>query len=351
MKKIYNLILGFIILTSGTSWGQQMPLLSEYMHSPALINPAMVGWEDLTAITATYRHQWTGMKNNPITFALNFRHFDEKRNMAFGGGLTHDQTGPTSFTGLNIQYAYHLKFGSEKKKEEKRHRLSIGLSLAANQYRLDGSKLQYNDANDPLIVGNSDFKILPDAGLGVFYYNDLYYVGFSVPQMISMNVKFDSDNALSNIQRIAHFYLNAGVKIELRSPKDGLSKRSLKEKSKHLLIPSIWFRYAPSSPINMNLHLRYVWHQMLGIGFGGSTDGTISFDVNVHVKKRFRIGYAFSLPVNGLTSQLGTNHEIMLTYVFGSNGNGWTFEAAEQQINLTKKDKKTSKDNKKQGTL
>ena len=89
---------------------------------------------------------------------------------------------------------------------------------------------------------------------------------------------------------------------------------------------------------------------MLGVGIGGSTDGTISFDINVHIKKRFRVGYAFSLPVNGLAAHLGTSHEIMLTYVFGSNGNGWTFESAEQQINLKKKDKKMSED-KKQGTL
>ena len=332
------LLLFFAICFAGSKLNaQQMPLLSEYMHNPASINPAMTGWEDLTAITASYRHQWTGMQGNPITFMLNFRHFDEKRNMAFGGGLMHDQTGPTSFTGLNLQYAYHLKFGSEKKGEDKRHRLSIGLSLSGNQYRLEGSKLKYNDTNDPLIVGNDEYRILPDAGLGLFYYNDLYYLGVSVPQLISMNVRFETDNALSNIQRIAHFYINAGVKIDLRNKKkQGYGKKSLKEKSKHMLIPSIWFRYAPSSPFNFYANIRYVWNQMLSFGFGGSTDGTIAFDVNVHIQKRFRVGYAFSLPVNGLSQYLGSNHELMLTYVFGSNGNGWMFEQAKQQINFKK---------------
>ena len=327
-----------LLLNTYRATAQQMPLMSEYLHSPALINPAMIGWEDLTAITASYRHQWTGMPGNPITFMLNFRHFDEKRNMAFGGGLTHDQTGPTSFTGLNLHYAYHLKFGSEKKKQENRNRLSIGLSLSANQYRLDGSKLKYNDADDPLIVGNNEFKILPDAGLGIFYYNDLYFLGFSVPQLISMNVQFESDNALSNIRRIAHFYLNAGVKIDLRNKKiEGLGKKSLNQKSKHMLIPSIWFRYAPSSPFNMYANVRYVWHQLLSFGIGGSTDGTLSFDLSVQIKNRYRVGYAFSLPVNGLSPYVGSNHEIMLSYVFGSNGKGWLFEAAAQQINWKSK--------------
>ena len=104
-----------------------------------------------------------------------------------------------------------------------------------------------------------------------------------------------------------------------------------------MLVPSIWFRFAPLSPINFYANVRYVWNQMLGFGFGGSTDGTIGFDVSVNVQKRLRVGYSFSLPVNGLSQYLGTNHEIMLTYVFGSKGNGWMFEQTEQQIKFRKK--------------
>ncbi|MGH1339592.1 MAG: PorP/SprF family type IX secretion system membrane protein [Aureispira sp.] len=334
MKHIYCLLI--ILWTGKQIQAQQMPLLSEFLHSPALINPAMIGWEDLTAITAAYRHQWTGLENNPITFALNFRHFDEDRNMAFGGGLTHDQTGPTSFTGLNVQYAYHLKFNSERRKADKRHRLSIGLSLSANQYRLDGSKLRYNDIDDPLIVTSQTTTILPDAGVGVFYYNDLYYFGISVPQLIAMNVRFESDNALSNIRRVAHFYFNAGAKIKLQSPEKSVLRSSTYERAEHLLLPSLWFRYAPNSPLNIHLHLRYLWRQQLGLGVSVSTDGTLGFDATVQIKQRFRVGYAFSVPLGDISPYVGSNHELMLTYIFGSNGKGWLFEAAAQQIQLKK---------------
>lgn len=337
MNRLFTIVLSLLLF--GEIQAQQLPLLSEYMHSPALINPAMIGWEDLTAVTATYRHQWTGMKGNPITFMLNFRHFEPAKNMAFGGGIVHDQTGPTSFTGIHLQYAYHLKFASERKGQDKRNRLAIGLSLSANQYRLDGSKLQYNDANDPLIIANNDFRFLPDAGFGLFYYGDWYHVGFSVPQIISMNVQFESDNALSSIQRIAHFYINAGVKIELASRKQKISRRSLKQKVKHMLIPTLWFRYAPVSPLNFYTNVRYVWNQMLGFGISGSTDGTLGFDLSVQFKKRYRIGYAFSLPVSDYSIHLGTNHELMITYIFGSEGNGWLFEQVDQQI-FKKKAKK-----------
>lgn len=332
-----NIFYTFFFLTSyslGAS-AQQLPILSEYFHSPALLNPAMVGWEDITAITATYRHQWTGMPGNPITANLNFRHFSSQHNMAFGGGLMHDQTGPTSFTGLSLQYAYHLRFKPEKDKQEKRNRLAIGLSLSAYQYRLQGSKLKYNDANDALIVNNNKSKILPDAGLGLFYYSDQYFVGLSIPQVISLKVKFESDNALSAIQRIAHFYFNAGVKINIRDKSQGTTRRSLHEKNKHVLVPSIWIKYAPTSPLNFRATARYIWNQVLGIGLGASTDGTMLLDINVHIKKRFRVGYAFSVPL-GLTNHIGSNHEIMLTYILGSNGKGWLFEKVPQLLGKKK---------------
>lgn len=322
----------FLLGCSPIVQAQQLPLLSEYFHSPAMLNPAMVGWEDITAVTATYRHQWAEMQGNPITANLNFRHFANEKNMAFGGGIMHDQTGPTSFTGISLQYAYHLKFKSEESKDSKRNRLSIGLSLSANQYRLQGDKLRYNDLNDAVIIDQTQSRILPDAGLGIFYYNDLYYVGIAVPQMISLKVKFESDNALSAIQRIAHFYINAGVRIELRDQSQTALKRTNKEKAKHVLMPNIWIKYAPTSPLNAHLSMRYMWNQVLGAGLGFSTDGTAIIDFNILLKKRLRIGYAFSLPVNNLTPHLGTNHEIMLTYVFGAGGNGWMFEETPQQL-------------------
>jgi hypothetical protein len=53
------------------------------------------------------------------------------------------------------------------------------------------------------------------------------------------------------------------------------------------------------------------------------------------------VGYAFGVPLSELSPHLGSNHELMLTYIFGSNGKGWLFEAAPQQIQLKKK--KTAK--------
>lgn len=312
-----NIIL-LLLLSWGSLSAQQLPLFSEYNNNGFVINPAMMGWEGMTALSASYRHQWTGMPQAPRTATLSFRHMAEDLNMAYGGYFVHDQTGPTSFTGMNFLYAYHLKFKSEEDGTYDRNRLSIGLSLSGLGYRLRGADLRYIDPDDELIIQNNEAQFFPDAGMGVFYYNDLYYVGFSVPQMISMRVRFNDDLALSTIRRVAHFYLNAGAKIEVK-----MDDYNPDRKHRHYLLPSFWIKYAPSSPLNINMNLRYIYDDIFSASLGYSTDGSVISDFSVYFMERYRLGYAFSMAVNGLAPQLGSNHEIMFTYVFKSKGKGW----------------------------
>lgn len=294
---------------------QQLPLFSEYLHNSYLINPAFAGWEGINAVSTSYRHQWTGMTGAPRTATLGYQQYMAYNNTGIAGYLMHDQTGPTSFTGVNLVYAYHIRLAGERRREWKRNRLSIGLSLAGTMYRLRGADLRYNDADDDLIINANQSKFLPDAGIGITYYNDLYYVGISTPQIVSANLRYHDDNAISNLRRVAHIYLTAGAKIPLQH----------RHNNKQFIIPTFWLRYAPTSPLNITANVRYMWNQVFSTGIGASTDGSMLIDFNINATRQFRIGYAFSMGVNGLARYVGTNHELMLTYAFASTGNGWGF--------------------------
>ena len=85
------------------------------------------------------------------------------------------------------------------------------------------------------------------------------------------------------------------------------------------MIPAIWLKYAPTSPLNFFAGMRYMWHQKLLFGFGGATDGSLVTDMSVlDQKTNTCIGYTLSIPVNGLLAQTGTNHEIVISYLFGA---------------------------------
>lgn len=316
MNKTLLFFLFSALLISQKMQAQQLPLASEYLHNSFTSNPAMMGWENITALSASYRHQWTGMQNAPRTAALSYQQWSEPNNMAFGGFFMHDQTGPTSFTSVNLNYAYHIRMKGEKNGEWHRSRLSLGMSLSGNLYRLRGADLRYTDQDDNLIINANRSTFLPDVGFGMTYTNDIYYVGFSMPQLISMKTKFTSDDAISNLRRITHFYVNAGARFALKSNN---------KEVKQYIIPTLSFRYVPSAPLSFNATVRYLWNYKFSIGVGYSSDGSLTADVNANISKKFRIGYAFNSHVNGLAGQVGTTHEVMLTYVFNSSGKGWLF--------------------------
>jgi type IX secretion system PorP/SprF family membrane protein len=316
MKYILKLIL-IILFFCEALFSQQLPLFSEYNYNGHLLNPAMTGWEGINAVSLGYRHQWTSIKTAPRTTNLAYIHHEDTLNMSFGGCFVNDQTGPTSFSGLMLNYAYHIPFSGEKSGKNFRNRLSMGVSLSGLSYRLNGIDLKYPDLDDPLIIKNNQTQFLPDAGMGVFYVNDLYYFGFSVPQLISLNVKFDDDLALSSIRRIAHLYMQAGAKIRLHDP------NNIKWKQMHFVVPTLWVKFAPTSPMNVNFNVRYLYSDFLAASLGFGSDGTMIIDFMLNIKKNYRFGYAFSTSLNKLSPVLGTNHEIMLSYIFKSIGKGW----------------------------
>lgn len=332
MNVKYILSLGIGMAVSATEMqAQQLPIFNEFSENMYVLNPAMTGRDNITAISASYRHQWTGMPEAPRTISLGVRTYAPKLNMGFGGYAWRDQSGPTTFTGGGFSYAYHIKLGSED--GNNKNRLAIGLNVSVMQYQLKGEELTFNTPGDPLQMSVNRSRILPDAGAGICYYNNWLYVGFSVPQMLSMKVRFEGTGAISNIQRVPHFYLMSGVKIPLGGKKEDL----------HFLSPTIWLKYAHSSPISANLGFRYFWKKTLGVGVGYATDGTVLADVNVNIKNMFRIGYAFSSPVNRIARHLGTIHEMQLSYVIKSHGDDWIFPGKPKNVVEKPKKKKPRK--------
>ncbi len=287
----------FFLLFVLVAKGQQLPLIGDYAQNGYIVNPAMTGDDQARVVSALYRRQWQSMPDGPHTGIVSFRNYFEDANMALGGYLIYDQTGPTGFAGINLAYSYHILFDSYNNDQ-----LSIGIHFALHQYRLRGELLNPRDEIDQLIIGNNRSKILPDAGVGVLYSNDYFFGGVSVPQIISMNVKFEGDGGLSNIRRISHFYGMAGGKIPFGYD--------------HVLEPSAWVKYAPHSPIHADFQVKAIISELLIVGLAYSTAHNGTGMLGVQVDERFRFTYSMSYPFNPYQSYLGFSHELGVHYYF-----------------------------------
>jgi type IX secretion system PorP/SprF family membrane protein len=285
---------------------QQLSLYSQYLQNGFVLNPAMTGWDDRMAVHATYRHQWTNMPGAPMTGTAAFTDYEPYYQMGFGGYLLFDDAGPITSIGVNGLYSYHINLSSWTKS---RH-LSIGVSLSLSQYRLRGDQLILHDQVDPLVFDNTGSRLAPDAGLGVFYYTNKFYAGISVPQVLGLNLRLNGNDGRSNLRRIPHLYGVVGTKAYVSTRGDYFE-------------PTLWLKYTPTSPPHALLNVRYNWDDSFMIGAGYQTDNSVILEAGFNYRDKFQIGYAFSRQFSTLSGQLGSSHELMLSYTLRQNDPDW----------------------------
>jgi type IX secretion system PorP/SprF family membrane protein len=223
-----------------------------------------------------------------------------------------DRTGPTSFTGGTVTAAYHISF--EKLNPFKwplflrQSKIAVGLSASVYQYRLNSNDLQLDQPNDPAINSVQNQKWSPNAGLGIYYYYDKFFLGFSIPNVIPLDVQFDQGATESNLKRALHYYVVVGGKIPLGS------KNAYQPK--FFLEPMVWFRTVKGAPFQVDGHLRFRYKNLFWIGAGYRSMKTVVADAGVMIKNHFSISYAYDQSLLDVRSYIGSTHEIVLAYQF-----------------------------------
>jgi len=317
MKKVFYLILCVSVAYSSSA--QQLSIFSLYTENSFILNPGITGAEDHGIITLSYRDQWNGMDGRPRTVNAAYRTPIARTNMGVGAHVVNDITGPTSYTGITLTYAYHVSF----RKIDPFHwasflrksKISFGVSFSANHYRLKSSELVLEDPND-IAVGTSDEgRFQPNAGVGVYYYYDKFYLGFSAPQLIPLDVKFDADNGASTIKRANHMFLVVGGKIPIggKVPRGYFHKLYIE--------PMVWFKYVKGAPYQYDAYIRFKHKNFVWAGVGYRSSNTLVLDVGFLIRKQVQVGYAYDLQVSNLRADLGNTHEIVVAYHFKSKRN------------------------------
>jgi len=310
-----RLLAAILILFACQVFGQHLPLYSAQNDQIGVINPAALNHDQMMngfnmTFGGSFRRQWLQMENGPVTQFVRgdyMFHDGDALGFVFGGHLINDQTGPTGFSGGYGRIGVILgdpEYGG----------VSAGLHGGLVQYRINVSDIELRDKND-VLVGNDQAQLYPDVGAGVFAWKRMesgflddcmIYGGVSIPQVLGLDLAFQTTEGEFGLRRVQHFYGTAGIYKPLSN-------------DRYLRI-SNWTMYAPGAKVRSDLDIRFLFTENFWIGTGASTNGSFHLETGFisfpggSYDRQFRFGYMYDYAFSNIGPDAGSSHQIQMVY-------------------------------------
>ena len=292
-KKTYVILLFLLVKISSRGFAQQDPQYTQYIYNMAVVNPAYAGSKEGINLGLLSRLQWVGVRGAPKTFS-GFIHSSVSRKVGLGGSLIHDKIGPVSETHAYADFSFTIN-------TSERGKLAFGLKAGATFQQIGLLTLNQVESNDPKFSQNSN-KTYPNFGVGVFYYQEKFYAGISVPNLLE-TLHFERSNGkITKASEKIHGFLATGYVMNL--------------KHNFQLKPSTFVKYADSAPLSLDLSLNLLWNNKVEFGISHRLDDSWSGIINFKIKKNLQIGYAYDHTVSNLGEFSSGSHEFLLLFDF-----------------------------------
>ena len=289
MKKLLNIIVIFIIVSTG--YTQQQSMYGQYMFNMLNVNPAYAGSRNVGNFNTLVRRQWLDINGSPTTGSFSY---DEKltdRNVSIGGQMYYDNIYTQKRAGVQGYYAYAADMGSST--------LSLGMSFGLMNYNANYSRTNPFELGDPLIQQVIS-AFLPTAGVGAFWSGEHWYVGLSTPNLFKAYKAEMNDASVSFAGKSGHYYLTGGYVFPIS---DAVVAK-----------PSIMLKSVSGAPLQYDFNMNIWLNDILGLGVSYRTGDAVLGMLELQVNTQLRVGYAYEQKIKVVNTSA---HELMMRYEFG----------------------------------
>ncbi|MFN3378549.1 MAG: PorP/SprF family type IX secretion system membrane protein [Runella zeae] len=269
MKKMYSpvslirlFLLLVVLLNVSRSYAQREVQYAQYLVNPLAINPAATGVRENFYFNAVLRRQFiAGVQGLPVT-----------QSFAMDGSIANGKVG-LGLQGLNDRVAVNTAvFGSISYifKISEEQKISIG--------GLGG--INVLPTRNAINTGGSLNKALASAGVGIYYEDEVFFGGVSMPEILKQQYGYNNTSGLLNYQR--PLFVQVGMKADLIEELD--------------FRPSIVLTKPENGKIRTDLnalaHYKSRILAGLSVRIGPTTyiQGLLGFDVS----KNIRVGYTYN---------------------------------------------------------
>ena len=264
-RKIILALLGLLLWITD-SYAQQDAQYTQYMYNMNVINPAYAGSRGTLSLGLLARSQWTNVNGGPKTMTFD-AHAPVGKKVGMGLSVIADEIGPAKEQNIYADFSYTLTTSQEG-------RLAFGLKAGVtllNVNLLDVVLPQTATGDDPLFDENIN-DAFPNVGAGVYYYNDKWYAGFSVPNLLKSE-HLDKENINTKASEEIHYFLTTGYVFDLSS--------TLKFK------PSILVKGVTGAPVSFDVNANFLMYDRFEVGASYRWQDAVSMLFNFGVT-RFR---------------------------------------------------------------
>lgn len=299
LSKLKYLLFAALVLITFAGYAQQDPLFTQYMNNPGLINPAYTGSKGITNINGIFRKQWLGQDWSPTTTSLSASTPYWKYDVGLGLSLVDDKIGPMHQTGLYFDYAKFFYF-------QKGRNLSLGLKAGFNYYDVNLLNLSMYEYDPYLAIEPHNSALLPNFGVGAYYFTPKFFAGFSVPKLLRNGIK-DKDKVIVLGREERHYFITAGCLINVQEPVFRIKASAMT-------------RVVNGSPASLELSATAIIYDRLWVGLNYRFGDAIAAHARFQVTDLFQIGYSYDLNNSRLKGYNTGSHEIFINYDFSLKG-------------------------------
>lgn len=295
--KICKMALAFLLLVSTRSFSQQDAQYTQYMYNTVSVNPAYAGSRGHISIAGLYRAQWVGLEGAPVTQTFNIHTPLGYRGLGLGLSAVNDEIGPTSETYLDLDFSYSLPVGTNDA------RVSFGIKASAHLLNVNFSELNQFTPGDDLLQSNIDNQFSPNIGTGVYYHNQRFYAGLSVPRFLETEHFQEGPNPTTAKEQM-NFYFITGYVWDLNP--------FLKFK------PAMLTKVVQGAPLQLDLSANFLLRDKFVLGAAYRWDAAFSGMAGFHISDEFMIGVAYDREITELGNAAFNDgsFEIILRYDF-----------------------------------
>lgn len=268
---------------------QQESQYSQYMYNTMTFNPGYTGSREVISAMGLYRTQWVGLNGAPKTMNFSIQSPLGYHGNGIGINVVSDEVGPTKNTGFTLNYAYTIMAGDDLK-------VSLGISGGFDNFQVDYSKLDIEQADKYMSGLQSEFS--PNVGAGVYVHTYNWYVGLSVPKLL----KTDHDNSVSTsvYTTKSHFYAMAGYVFDINP--------YLRFK------PAVLAKIVSGAPVAVDLSANFLINNKFTLGAAYRWDAAISGLAGFQVTEDIQVGYGYDYDTTKIGNYNSGSHELFLRF-------------------------------------